>query len=214
MKWEFFLQERWRPWSSSLSSCCVHGGRLFSVSAAEPGLWWSGTPVQTRWGSYWTCGHWSPSHCRLDGPGTARMNGTWEEVYHRFIRTLSRMVYYINRVIIRTSIRKTKTAIGRHLLRILRCTVFRMIILSAQSLRKSDIFCFSRGFISCFAITLRWSHEALQRRSIWHRFSWSWSKSTWGRGRLEPWVPWNILNICTVRMRPTFADRVMAPISE
>lgn len=59
------------------------------------------------------------------------------------------------------------------------CTIFRMMILSAQSLRKSDIFCFSAGFISCFAMTLRWSHDALHLRSIWARLSWSWSKSTW-----------------------------------
>jgi len=68
---------------------------------------------------------------------------------------------------------------GNYLLMILRWTILRMIILSAQSLRKSDIFCFSWAFISCLAITFRWSHEALQRRSIWHRFSCSWSKSTW-----------------------------------
>lgn len=53
------------------------------------------------------------------------------------------------------------------------------MILSAQSLRNSDIFCFRLGFISCFAIALRWSHDALHRLSIWHRFSWSCSKSIW-----------------------------------
>lgn len=69
--------------------------------------------------------------------------------------------------------------IWTYLLIILRCTIFRIMILSAQSLRKSDIFCFNAGFISCFAMTLRWSHDALHLRSIWARLSWSWSKSTW-----------------------------------
>lgn len=47
------------------------------------------------------------------------------------------------------------TPLSADLLIIRRCTVFRMMILSAQSLRKSDIFCFSAGFISCLAMTLR-----------------------------------------------------------
>lgn len=42
-----------------------------------------------------------------------------------------------------------------YLLMILRWTIFRMMILSAQSFRKSDIFCFSASFISCLAMTLR-----------------------------------------------------------
>ena len=67
---------------------------------------------------------------------------------------------------------------GSNLLTILRCTILRMMILSAQSFRKSDIFCFSAGFISCLAMTLRWSQDALHLRSIWLRFSCSWSKST------------------------------------
>lgn len=66
-----------------------------------------------------------------------------------------------------------------YLLSILRCTIFRIIILSAQSFKKSDIFCFNASFISCLAMTLRWSHDALHLRSIWARLSWSWSKSTW-----------------------------------
>lgn len=60
-----------------------------------------------------------------------------------------------------------------------RWTILRMMIRSAQSLRKSDILCLSNGFISCLEMTLRWSHDALHRLSIWQRFSWSWSKSTW-----------------------------------
>lgn len=66
-----------------------------------------------------------------------------------------------------------------HLLIILLWTIFKIIIRSAQSFRNSDIRCFKTGFISCFAIALRWSHEALHRLSIWHKLSWSWSKSTW-----------------------------------
>ncbi|TNN86068.1 hypothetical protein EYF80_003485 [Liparis tanakae] len=34
-----------------------------------------------------------------------------------------------------------------------------MMILSAQSLRKSDIFCFSWAFISCLAITFRYANS-------------------------------------------------------
>lgn len=105
-----------------------------------------------------------------------------------------------------------------YLLIIRRCTIFRMMILSAQSLRKSDIFCFNAGFISCFAMTLRWSHDALHLRSIWARLSWSWSKSTWQeyqlhlllqitkcyRGEIVWWAfkKW------------TLVKRVIAPISE
>lgn len=60
-----------------------------------------------------------------------------------------------------------------------RCTVFSMRILSAQSFRKSVNFCLSAGFISCLAISFKFSHDALQRRSICARFSCSKSKSTW-----------------------------------
>lgn len=42
-----------------------------------------------------------------------------------------------------------------NLLMIRLCTIFRMMILSAQSLRKSDIFCFNASFISCLAMSLR-----------------------------------------------------------
>lgn len=66
-----------------------------------------------------------------------------------------------------------------YLLIILLWTIFKIIIRSAQSFRNSDIRCFKTGFISCFAIALRWSHEALHLLSIWHKLSWSWSKSTW-----------------------------------
>lgn len=47
------------------------------------------------------------------------------------------------------------TSAEPYLLMIRRWTIFRMMILSAQSLRKSDIFCFSASFISCLAMTLR-----------------------------------------------------------
>lgn len=66
-----------------------------------------------------------------------------------------------------------------YLLIILLWTIFKIIIRSAQSFKNSDIRCFKTGFISCFAIALRWSHEALHLLSIWHKLSWSWSKSTW-----------------------------------
>lgn len=50
---------------------------------------------------------------------------------------------------------RRRTSAKPYLLMILLCTIFRMMILSAQSLRKSDIFCFNAGFISCLAMTLR-----------------------------------------------------------
>lgn len=161
-------QERWRPRSSSLGSCCVLGGRLVSVSAAARGRAWSGTPAQTRWGFYWTCGRWCLSRCRPDDRGTTGTRGTWKNTEN-----------------IWKSVSKGGTDVesATHLLIILRWTILRMMILSAQSFRKSDIFCFSWGFISCLAMTFRWSHDALQRRSIWHRFSCSWSKSTWWRSK-------------------------------
>lgn len=160
-------QEHWRPRSSFLGSCCVRGGRLVSVSAAAHDHAWSGTPVQTRWGFYWTCGRWCLSRCRPDDRGTTGMSGTFKNTENT--ESVGKRVSRI--------VRTVKSA--AYLLIILRWTILRMMILSAQSFRKSDIFCFSWGFISCLAMTFRWSHEALQRRSIWQRFSCSWSKSTW-----------------------------------
>lgn len=160
-------RERWRLRSSSLGSCCVRGGRLVSASAAGHGLGWSGTPAQTRWGFYWTCGRWCLSRCRQDGRGTTGRSGTWKN--STGVRRVGR----------RLDACSNCPTFKSHLLIIRRWTILRMMILSAQSFRKSDIFCFSWGFISCLAMTFRWSQEALQRRSIWHRFSCSWSKSTW-----------------------------------
>lgn len=87
-----------------------------------------------------------------------------------------------------------------HLFMIRLWTVFRMMILSAQSFTKSDIFCFRAGFISCFAITFRWSHDALQRHSIWVKFSCSWSKSTWRRWSQNSLVSIAVrFSVCSVK---------------
>lgn len=76
-----------------------------------------------------------------------------------------------------------------------RWTVFSMMILSAQSFKKSVNFCLSAGFISCLAISFKFSHDALQRRSICARFSCSKSKSTW-RGIHTLFRQYCICSVC------------------
>lgn len=155
------------PWS-----CSSLGGWPSSVSVAARALLLCDTPGQIHSGSCWSSVCWPHVLHISDGPGTTER--------HEICRCVEKTSHWGSLsaswtpVILSSNICCEWT----YLLIILRCTILRIIILSAQSLRKSDIFCFNAGFISCFAMTLRWSHDALHLRSIWARLSWSWSKST------------------------------------